>query len=153
MKKHSRAPTLAAKMNCIKMQDLSVLDDWPKTLASFSFIENLPLYDHEKPYYLNCDLPAEQEQFRTNLRYVKVDQIPVSDVRGCEQILSLEEHGIEVAKFRPDTLLTAPWAELPIEPYLREVAQWLKSKLGAHSVLPYNYKVFSLILCTKYDND
>ena len=115
--------------------------------ASFAFLRASELYQTEKPYYFNGDLPAGQEQLRSNLQYESIASIRLTNVRGFEDSFSLESHGFRILKLHPKVDMSGPsWDTLPIEEYLKEIASLVKTTLNAQVVLAYNYKVPSPVI-------
>ena len=125
----------------------------PQTPATFSFLKHEDKFAHEKPYYYNGPLATGQEALRSNFGYEVISNVPVTDIRGSETQLTLEEDGVEVVNFTPRTSLAAPWESLPIQTYLDEVAAFVKQKLQAQHVLAYNYKVSLQLHSTRNQAD
>lgn len=59
--------------------------------GSFSYIDP-GAYSVEKPYYFSSPLSTSEEHLRTNLVYKSVEEIPIRDLRGFEDLLSLERN-------------------------------------------------------------
>lgn len=60
--------------------------------GSFSYIDR-GTYSVEKPYYFSGSLESSEEHLRTNLAYKDVKDVPIRNLRGFEEHLSLKTNG------------------------------------------------------------
>ena len=108
--------------------------------ASFVFIKNVPLYEHERPYVYTGPLPKEKEHLRSNLVYQRQDNVPIRDLRPRMHNLSLAEHGIQFLKCTSDHLDDL-FDEGERDALLQETIKAIDDVLGAELVLMYTIRV------------
>lgn len=125
---HAMAPSLAE------------LTGLPSTSASFMYVVESACHQYEDPYQIVGVLPAEQEEFRSNVHFEEHANIPVFDLRSCSEILSLERHGIELmhcGKMPPVDVRTTAG----VEAYLGWIVDAMKKKFSPELIIVYNYNV------------
>jgi predicted component of type VI protein secretion system len=115
--------------------------------ATFQYLEKSPKWDSEKPYYISGPLPQEQLHLRSNLSF-SFHSVDVKDLRSAGQLtgikehVTVESHGFELATWKSPVPLTLDnEAQDSTEPYMAEVAKWLKTRFEAEVVISYAYRV------------
>lgn len=98
------------------------------------------MYQKEKPYEMRFYPPGDFP--RKNLHISKYYGIPVEDIRGREDSLSISKNGFMVMKLN-DQMSTEDFSnrETIQSQYLPKVAEELKKCLGASRVQIYDYLV------------
>ncbi|KAL7924433.1 hypothetical protein ACQKWADRAFT_331392 [Trichoderma austrokoningii] len=112
----------------------------PKLVSLIFYIDKLPLYEKEKPYFLNFP-PSGPGQRQTNVVHCR-REVDFTDIRGHEDLFSLDATGFEYKHF--DTTLEYESFASPaaIEGvFLREVEAFLVKHLKADYVLAWDYQV------------
>jgi hypothetical protein len=115
----------------------------PRISCEFSYITNSELHDVEKPYYYSGPLDPDQERSRTNIEYISHGNIPAYDLRGHENLLSIDKNGFEIRSMPTKVDISKPVdrEDSIAEEYMEELSAWLKSTLDAELVLCYNLRV------------
>jgi hypothetical protein len=116
--------------------------DLPETRSSLSYIKFSPKYETEKPYYYSGPLEPGEEGLRSNVEYETHDHIPICNLRGQEQHLSVEENGFELKclPFHADSNALKEGRE-ELEAYINALSSWMKERFDAEIVLCYDYRV------------
>ena len=109
----------------------------PKIYPKLSFI-NPRLFENTKPYDITGSLAPNQEHLRTNLKAAP-QEMGISDIRGFENCLDINETGFEFAFCPTD----CTFSEDGIEAYLQETSEWVKKRLNATYSVCFAYKVES----------
>jgi hypothetical protein len=133
---------------------------------TLEFIKPLPLYDHEKPYYMVLNSPAnpttadndgegteglQDPHSQTNIQLHLVHEIPVTNVRGREEEFTLEKNGFKFVKHESEALREkegrweAGGGEQGWMEYVKETAGLVKRVVGAERVICYDYRVSVLL--------
>ncbi|KAK4201352.1 putative Aspirochlorine biosynthesis protein N, partial [Triangularia verruculosa] len=111
--------------------------------ASVFYMKPDPLYDKEKPYFMNIPIdPAWMPKLRqTNVSYTR-RTIDAADIRGHERLFSLDKHGFRLENFHT-SLEYNEFAntDLVVTRYYQEVQVFLKQYTGATEVLPFDFQV------------
>lgn len=111
----------------------------PDVKASIEYLQKLPLYETEKPYYA---LLAPKEGYDPdakrldNLEYEVHDNITIADVRGLQPTLG--DFGFEVLHHESEHLGLETREEC--EEYRRETEEMLRERLGAVFVKCYEVR-------------
>lgn len=110
--------------------------------ASFLFIEDLKIYDTEKPYYINGTLPEELKAKRTNLQFKSIE-VPLEDIRFKQSAFSLARHGFTFVVDQDDRFIgrQSGLDDSEIQDYLERMSQLLKEEMSAEKVLCYDVVV------------
>lgn len=111
-----------------------------KVVSLIFYIDKLPLYEKEKPFFLNFPVsgPGQRQSNVTHSRH----EVDFTDVRGHEDLFSLGTTGFEYKHF--DTTLeydnfASPAAIEGI--FLKEVEAFLVAHLKADCALAWDYQV------------
>lgn len=119
-------------------------DKLPSLTTTLWYLEKLPIYKKEKPFYVNFPVPAELGVPQHNLLHGRVDGIQIHDIRGHETKFHIDEQGFQLARhntsmtnddFEDDSVVRAR--------YYPEMAQLVKDTLGAVEVVPFEHTVSS----------
>lgn len=114
----------------------------PKTQVSQVFyIAPLPLYQSEKPFFLNIPVHRIEGARQTNVMHTARD-VTFTDIRGHEFLFGLDKTGFEICKM--NTYLSYEDFSDPqviVGRYFEEVAAKLKDVTGAKTVKPWDYQV------------
>jgi hypothetical protein len=109
--------------------------------AAILYIEWDPLFEVEKPFELFVDIPPDVEDQRsTNIHFCETST-QISDVRGQEDTLSLDENGFI---YRSHITKITDFADPAVieEQYIPEMEELLKMEVdGADKVFVFNWKV------------
>ena len=111
-----------------------------KMQGTFYYLKDIPKYKSQKPYYYASELLPEQEKFRSNIERAPYAGT-ITDVRGCEDLISLDFHGFTVSKLPSQVSNTNLKDEQACEKFLLAVAEWMKEFMDAELVLCYEYRV------------
>lgn len=111
----------------------------PDITASLCFLEQLPLYRHEKPYRI---IPSAEETYQysvTNIVPQFHENIRIADVRERRSELSLNKHGFQVLSHASKYPVLD---DLPlIAGYKNEVDELLAKHLKAEKVICFDFRV------------
>lgn len=113
----------------------------PDVKSDIEYLQNLPLYKTEKPYYLlkspdpNFDPDAQRLD---NLEYEMHSDIVIRDIRGSCNEFTLEQNGFEVLS-QQSTTLNFQSAD-DVEAHKRETEDLLRKQLGAVYVHCYELR-------------
>ncbi|CAI6099913.1 unnamed protein product [Clonostachys chloroleuca] len=112
----------------------------PVLTTTVSCLDRLDIYKRDKPFELR--FPAPEGFPQKNMVVSEYTDVKVHDVRGQENQLSLEKNGFFVMKLH-QTLEPADFdsTETIRSKYLPQVAEMLKSRLGASRVIVHDYLV------------
>jgi hypothetical protein len=113
----------------------------PTIIASIDYLQNLPLYKTEKPYY--CLLAPKEgydpnSQRLDNLEYEAHNDISIRDMRDLPSPPTLSTFGFEVLNHKSDKLGLSTRDE--VEEYRAETEQMLREALGAVYVKCYEVR-------------
>lgn len=116
--------------------------DMPEIRATLQYLQDLPLYETEKPYW--CLLPPHEgfdpnAQRVDNLEFESRPDILISDIRESAEALNLDTCGFEVLAHRSD-LSNIETAE-DVDAYKAETEALLRDKLGAVFVKCYEVRM------------
>src|SRR5436190_12660683 len=113
----------------------------PDIVASIEYLQKLPLYETEKPYY--C-LLAPREGFDPdaqrldNLEYEEHTDITITDMRSALSDISIEEYGFQVLSHESQALALSTREEC--EAYRQETEALLRKEFGAVYVKCYEVR-------------
>ena len=111
--------------------------------ASIFYTKPGPLYDNEKPYFMNIPLDSSwtPKLKQTNVSYTR-KTVAVTDIRGHENTFNLDRHGCQLGRLATQ-LSYDDFAstEAIISRYYEEVKAFLKNSTGAVDVLPFDFQV------------
>lgn len=113
----------------------------PGTTATVDFIEE-SLFTDIKPYTIAVDeLPHEHQNKKTNVVF-RSEMINVSDLRGYEHNLNLNDHLVQLVTKKSDWLENngKDVAENVIS-YIKETVDLIKDVTGAERCICYSYRV------------
>ena len=116
---------------------------------SFDYLVWDPIYHYEKPFQIFSDIPPDSfDQRKTNLRFEGAEPEQVHDVRGEEELYTLDRHGFQyvkhTSKLTDDELRDSRVVE---DSYYRECEAVLRQKLeGVDQVLVFDWRVSSSVL-------
>jgi hypothetical protein len=113
----------------------------PDIEATIEYLQNLPLYETEKPYY--CLLAPHDgfdpnAQRLDNLEYETHSNIKISDMRPLLSDITIEESGFQVIPHQSGALSLATRDE--IEAYRKETEELLRKQFGAVYVNCYEVR-------------
>ncbi len=115
-------------------------------IVPMSFMKNHERYEEEKAYYVDCPLDPEVEDRRTNLDSQDYE-VELTDLRGFNERLSLENHGFKV--INDPTLASYDWVSQPSpeqeSSYLRKILQLLQMEFETEHVICYEIVVRHLL--------
>jgi hypothetical protein len=103
--------------------------------VDLTFLKPSPLYDEEKPYFIEGVPPKGVRQ--TNIEYATVETV-LHNARGHEQDFDLETHAFEwIHHEYPHTIRE----ERDVDAYMRAMEEVLRQRLKATRVHCYDYTV------------
>lgn len=114
--------------------------------TSLTFLEDLPLYEEEKPFRL-VGFPNMPSEWQTNCKYVDRENVMVSDVRGCEENFHLDDFGFKFIKHRSKCSLdlrefdVSGKNEQNLAAFLEESLQLAKQELETDRVACFDWRV------------
>lgn len=110
-----------------------------RTSASIAYLQDSDLYLTEKPYMSHIPFTIDGVKTWTNLGHVE-HSVNLIDVRNCEEDYSLDKNGFAFIRYDP---IQRPSDEIhgPNDPYVCEMAAWLKKSMGARYVFVYDCNV------------
>ncbi|EER38582.1 conserved hypothetical protein [Histoplasma capsulatum var. duboisii H88] len=113
----------------------------PCQLVSLIFyIERLPLYEEEKPFFLNFP-PSGPGQRQSNVVYCR-REVSITDVRNHEGLFTLDTTGFQYKHFATTVDYKDFASPAAIEgTFLKEVEAFLTTELNADYVLAWDYQV------------
>lgn len=119
----------------------------PPVRASLEYLQKLPLYEYEKPYW--CFLPPKEgydpdHQRVDNLEFENHSDIIIQDIRDRKTKARIGECGFEVFDHK-SKFSAFPTAEDVIQ-YREETEMLLKEKLGAEFVQCYDSRLRENVL-------
>lgn len=109
--------------------------------APVFYIRPDPLYEAEKPYFMNIPVTYMKGLKQTNVSYT-MRMVSFHDIRGNESHYTVDKQGFALGNMR--TSLAYEDFEDPKKittVYFQEVRNFLKKSLGASYVLPWDYQV------------
>jgi hypothetical protein len=116
-------------------------------LATLNYLKPDPKWDVEKPYTLFVDISKVKGASVTNIEKISIPDIPVEDVRGKVQSLSMDKNGFEVVNLNQtiehSNFDDDGWVHAI---YYPAICQLVKDKLAAKDVKPYQHKVCACFL-------
>ena len=113
--------------------------DLPFVVSSVQELDNPSRYVNEKLYHISGKLDEENEERRTNIKYVLRDGVRFYDLRGNESSPNLDRDGF-CYKILPHTLEYAG-GERAFQKYIVDSIAYIKANLGAEKVICYDYFV------------
>ncbi|KAJ5701175.1 hypothetical protein N7488_008723 [Penicillium malachiteum] len=106
---------------------------------NLNFLNDLPEYDHTKPYNFSGPLPEELEASRTNIQYRMLHDIPVSNIRREERKFMISKHGFQFIQVPDDLIkLDVRGSNNQKEEYIESITILIKELLGASFALCYD---------------
>ena len=112
----------------------------PTSHINLSFLEDLPEYEHTKPYYISGDLPEDCEPSRTNIQYDVQYDIPVTNLRSIKDQLHLSTHGFQFIHI-PDDIASLDIRGDCTNEYIEKMTAHVKDLLDASFALCYDCRV------------
>lgn len=116
-------------------------------LTSLTFLQDLPLYKEEKPYYFVERLPQVPESKASNCQYETRENVPLIDVRGMKDTFTLEEHGWEYLSHKskvsldPDEYIGVRHCQATVDKYLRECLDIVQARYPGSKVICFDWRV------------
>ncbi|KAK3377121.1 hypothetical protein B0T24DRAFT_648779 [Lasiosphaeria ovina] len=111
--------------------------------ASIFYMKPDPLYNVEKPYFMNIPLdPTWVPKLKqTNVAYTR-KTVAITDIRGHEDVFTLDQSGFELGTLRTG-LSYDDFAKTDtiVSRFYDEVKVFLKQYTGAAEVLPFDFQV------------
>jgi hypothetical protein len=108
--------------------------------TSLYYLAKLPLYEEEKPYFLNWPVAGVPGAEQTNLSHKRQENINVYDIRGREADFSIDEQGFQlvnlVTKVGNDDFENDATVR---EKYYPEVVDLVKRELGASAAFVFEH--------------
>lgn len=122
------------------MAEIDAFDPRFQTAALF-YLRPDPLYEVEKPYFMNIPVHDMQGLRQTNVSYT-LRTSNFTDIRGHESIFSLDRQGFAVGNLKT-SLQYQDFEDSSkiVTKYYDEVCDFLKRSTGACDVLPFDYQV------------
>lgn len=108
--------------------------------ASIYFLKKDPLHEEEKPYAFRYELNTEDVP-QSNMEMEKIEDIPITDIRGIENEFTLDVCGFAVLKLECESQYEDFHDPLGVEGYFRELENLLKKNLGASKVEVFRHGV------------
>lgn len=118
----------------------SILPSISSSYIDLTFLKNLLEYENSKPYYISGPLPENQENVRTNIQYETLYRVPLSNVRGFENKLSLARHGFQIMKI-PNDVNDLDIRGNQKQDYVEKITGLVEKELGAPFVMCYDCRV------------
>ena len=115
------------------------LAETPATKASLTFFEKTT-DGSERAFWIKGPLSAEQGNWRTNMDYRVINDIPIYDLREKVQQLSLDDHGFKL-EYHPTALIKLQDEINGNKSYMDETAQLIKKVTNAELVVCYDLRV------------
>lgn len=118
----------------------------PVARCKMGYLAELEEYDTEKPFFSNVpffNIPgAKQHNIVTSYH----DDVPLTDLRGQEDLVSLDTHGFALRKkdkVYPENLFhDEKWIT---SHYYEEIGEFVKKELGANRVVIFDHTVSDLL--------
>lgn len=113
----------------------------PDIEASLSFLADIPLYGHEKPFrvVLSADEPDVEESLKSNVEMEIHDKIELRNIRGMDMLPSLDIQGFEFIRHKTKyKRLDEVWQ---CKGYTKEITAVLENHLGAERVITWDLRV------------
>lgn len=111
--------------------------DLPFVVSSVQELDDPSRYINEKLYHISGKLDEENEERRTNIKYVVRDGVRFYDLRGNESSPNLDRDGF-CYNLLPHTLEYAG-GEQALQKYIDDSLAYIKAELGAEKVICYDY--------------
>lgn len=124
------------------MAFLSDFREAQQSVVDIKFLKNVPEYATSKPYYISGNIPQDQEAFRTNLQYEDVTSLPILNLRGLEQNLSIEKHGFEIIKLHHD--ITGVDVTSQRDRYMAKMINIVEDRFSAILAICYDCRVSTI---------
>lgn len=115
----------------------------PETVpATLQYLANDPKYDTEKPYQILINLSHVPGSQRSNHKYETVSGVPIIDVRTCDGLPTLDEHGFQLEQL-PNMIYPTDFdnKEWVTGEYYSYIQDFLKDLLQAKEVIIFEHQV------------
>ena len=113
-----------------------------RVLVSLNYLAREAKFEEEKPFTCFIDLSAVPQAETSNIVNVKVDNIPVADVRDYACLLDLDKHGFVVANlshcFEATDFEDERWLRDVYYPF---ICRFLIDSLGAEEAHVFEHQV------------
>lgn len=120
------------------MQNLSGMPNLQH--VAFEYIADLNLYEHEKPYYLNCSSAKTMpEGKQTNIETIWQHNVAIEDIRGREADLSFDKEGFQYLK--SESKLGTRFDDDEVKRDLEELTVMIREEMRAEKALCYDFRV------------
>jgi hypothetical protein len=115
----------------------------PETVpATLQYLANNPKYNTEKPYQVLINLSHVPGSRKSNHEYETVKNVPITDVRTCDELPTLDEHGFQLEKLanmlHPTDFDNNEWVTTEYYAYIQN---FLKNLLQAKEVMIFEHQV------------
>ena len=128
----------------------TILEEQPRVKGTVHYLKDLALYHTEKPYYYSSHLPPGQDHLRTNITR-EPRTVEFIDLRGREDVFSLDDHGFAFAKSPPGVKPGDLEEQEARDTYLRSLSAMVKDSTNSEIVVCYDYTVriksFACVQC------
>lgn len=114
-------------------------DRFKQSTRDLRFLKELDEYAETKPYYISGSLSTSANIPHTNIQYQMVQHVPLVNLRGQENLLSVDKHGFEIMPV-PKDIVGLDIKDIDKDKYIRRMAAALKDHLDASFVLCYDYR-------------
>lgn len=113
-----------------------------QTTTSLYYLSKLPLYENEKPYFVNWPVSKVPGAEQTNLSHQKYTNIDVYNIRGMEHDFHIDTQGfqlcnhstsVENSEFEDDAAIRAK--------YYPEMVKLVTNELGASDAFVFEHTV------------
>jgi GT2 family glycosyltransferase len=114
----------------------------PKVVTSVTFLQDLPLYIREKPYYVllaQQDDKDENTHQISNLQFEEISGIEILDLRQATGDFSLETSGFQLIRFKSAHLPVESHNQ--VEAYRAETEAFLRNEFDALKVICWEIRV------------
>jgi hypothetical protein len=116
----------------------------PESSVNITFIQDTPDYERAKPYHIFGPLPPDREKSRTNVRYTKLENVSLFNLRGFEHALSVHKHGFEIMQVPLDVVeMDVRSSQTQVDKYMQRMVDIVTDQLGASFALCYDYRLRS----------
>ncbi|CAG9949519.1 unnamed protein product [Clonostachys rosea f. rosea IK726] len=112
-----------------------------KIITSLWYLQRLPIYTTQKPYYVNFPVPQnDAAPAQHNILHERYDGIDIHDIRGNEDAFKIDTHGFQLVRdstsmsnddFEQDSIIR--------QRYYPEIISLVTKTLGATRVVPFEH--------------
>ncbi len=111
----------------------------PPVQISFSYLADIERYRVERPYATEFKVDLESEEHRTDVEF-KPKILPLTNIKGIEQKISIEEHGFEVLQV-PQLVVEMYFSKNEQHENMDGVAKLTKERFNTDHVFCHTHRV------------